>query len=155
MLMRVRLFSTFFGLLLFGLAGTKGFAQVQTTTVSTTTTTPTTTTNTAPSSTTTQTQVVEWDLSNVVSTDPNGNAVVDGRAGAVNVDLYANGGRRVWFTTRDGSLPRVFMLQPASNLKYGYAQWTSWSLNPTGIGPTGGLEKLRSSQDRRFVFVRR
>jgi hypothetical protein len=90
-------------------------------------------------------------MSNVVGGD---NTVVDGRAGAVNVDLYANGGRKVWFTTRDGVNPRVFVLQPPANLKYGSAQWTSWSLNPAGLGPTGGLKRIRSSYDRRYVFVR-
>ena len=146
MLTRVRVSSLFLGLMLFGFAGaTSVVAQFGTTPAAPTTTT------TTPTTTYTQTQVIEWDISSI-SAD---GLTVDGRPGAMSVDLYSSGGGKIWFTTRLGSpSPRVFMFQPPQNLEYGSAQWTSWTLNPAGAGTTGGLKKIKSSYDRRYVFVR-
>ena len=71
MLTRIRVSSPFLGLLLFGLAGITGFAQVGTTSVSTTTTTSTPTA-----------EVIEWDTSNVQT--------LDSQPGAITADLYGN-----------------------------------------------------------------
>jgi len=90
------------------------------------------------------TQLVEWDITDIGS-------MLDGRPGAITVDIYSNGGGRVWFVTREG-MPRVFMFQPPRNLKSGSATWMAWDLDPGET--TGGLKKIRSSYDRRFVFVR-
>lgn len=93
-----------------------------------------------------KTQVTEWDLP----------MSADSRPGAMAVDLHSNGGNRVWFVTRlafDGT-PRVYSLAVGKNFKSGKARWNSWSLHPLGIGPTGGVRKLKPSYDRRFAFVR-
>jgi hypothetical protein len=97
----------------------------------------------------TSTRVIEWDLP----------ANFDGRPGAISMDpsyglsIHSNGGNKLWFVTRDG-LPRVFTLEPGKDLKRDWAKWTSWRLDTTASGPTGGLKKIKSSLDRRFVFVR-
>ena len=49
--------------------------------------------------------------------------------------------------------PRVYSLAVGRNFKTGKARWNSWSLHPLGVGPTGGVRKLKPSYDRRFVFV--
>jgi hypothetical protein len=134
MLTRVSVSSAFLGLLLFGLAGTTGFAQVGTTTVSTTTTSSTSTTTA---------EVVEWD------TPTN----ADGQPGAITADLYGNSSGTIWFTTRTG-VPRVYQFQPPANYKYGSAQETSWPLDQATLGTTGGLKRIRSSYDSRFIFVK-
>src|SRR4051812_33761869 len=138
-----RVYAALFTMLLAGVFVTTATAQLSTPTATTTTTaTPTVTpTPTTPP----PTELVEWDISDIDNT-------IDGRPGAITVDIYGNGGGRVWFVTREGVTPRVFMFQPGRNLKYGSAQWKSWTLDPGE--PTGGLKKIRSSYDRRFVFVR-
>jgi hypothetical protein len=50
--------------------------------------------------------------------------------------------------------PRVYQFQPPANFKYGYAQEKSWPLDPAASGPTGGLKRIRSSYDSRFVYIR-
>lgn len=133
MLTRTRVSSSFFGLLLFGLAGTTSvIAQIGTTPVSTT---PTTSTPTA--------EVIEWDTP----------VDADGQAGAITADLYGNSSGTIWFSTRLGA-PRVYQFQPPANYKYGSGQATSWPLDPAATGPTGGLKRIRSSFDSRFVYVR-
>lgn len=134
MLTRIRVSSPFLGLLLFGLAGITGFAQVGTTSVSTT---PTTTTPTA--------EVIEWDTSNVQT--------LDSQPGAITADLYGNSSGTVWFSTRVGPV-RLYQFQPPANYKYGSGQVTSWPLDSAASGPTGGLKRIRGSFDSRFVYVR-
>src|SRR3954469_2324817 len=126
-----------------GVTNTATTAVSPTTTTASSTSTAVTTTSPAKPLPVTQAQLAEWDIPS--------NA--DMRAGALTIDLYSNGGQKIWFTTRD-NLPRVYMFQPAQNTKYGSAQWTSWPLNPAALGPTGGLKRIRSSYDRRYVFVR-
>jgi hypothetical protein len=91
----------------------------------------------------TQTRVVEWDLPQQV----------DGRPGAIAVDHYGNQGGRLWFLTREGD-PKVYQFEPPKSLKTEQAKWVSWTLNPAFLGPTGGIKKIKTSYDRRFVFVR-
>jgi hypothetical protein len=123
------------------------------TTAATTTATAAPTTTTATSAPTTPpfttTQVIEWDITGI-------DAAIDGRPGAITVDLYGNGGQKVWFTTRDGSNPRVYMFRPPQNYKYGSAQWNSWTLDPSFLGAVGGIRRLKSSWDPKkpVVFVR-
>src|SRR3954463_9176916 len=126
-----------------GVTNTATTAVSPTTTTASNTSTAVTTSSPAKPLPITQAQLAEWDIPS--------NA--DMRAGALTIDLYSNGGQKIWFTTRD-NLPRVYMFQPAQNTKYGSAQWTSWPLNPAALGPTGGLKRIRSSYDRRYVFVR-
>jgi hypothetical protein len=137
MLTRLRVLLSISGLMLFGLAGATSLAaQVGTTPVSPTTTTMTTTT--PPTA-----QVIEWD------TPEN----ADGQPGAITADLYGNSSGTIWFTTRL-TAPRVYQFQPPANYKYGYAQESSWPLDPLGLAPTGGLKRIRSSFDNRFIYVR-
>jgi streptogramin lyase len=94
-----------------------------------------------------ETQVTEWDLP----------AAADRRPGAMAADLQSNGGNKLWFVTRIGAgfdeAPRVYSMSVGRNFKTGKARWNSWSLHPLGLGPTGGVRKLKPSYDRRFVFV--
>jgi hypothetical protein len=91
----------------------------------------------------TQTRLVEWDLPEQM----------DGRPGAIAVDHYGNQGGKLWFLTRDG-IARVYQFEPPKSLKTESAQWVSWSLNTAFLGPTGGIKKIKTSYDRRFVFLR-
>lgn len=135
MLTRIRVSSSFLGLLLFGLAGTIGFAQVGTTS--------------SPTSIPTTTQVVEWDISNVY------NGGMDAEPGAVSVDKRGENSA-LWFVTRALDF-RVLRLQPNSATKMGGAQWTSWQLDSTtqtGTPTTGGIKRLKASDDGRLAIVR-
>ena len=91
------------------------------------------------------TPIIEWDLPQSLT--------ADARPGAITVDIHSNGGGKVWFVTRNGFPPRVFSLELPRNLKYDPANFTAWELDPLS-GTTGGVKKLKSSYDRRFVFVR-
>jgi hypothetical protein len=96
---------------------------------------------TTPIVTTGTTTVIEWDLP--LDTDE--------KTGGIMVDLTGDG-NRLWFVTRQ-ALPRVYRM----DLKYGKrvnpAQWVSWPLDATG-GPTSGLRKMKTSKDKRFIFIR-
>jgi len=132
---------SFLGLVLFGLAGaTSALSQVGTTPVPTTTGSPST-----PLITTGTAQLVEFDISSFY------NGGVDAQPGAVAVDKkgYSSG---VWFVTRAVDF-RVIRLQPDKLTKTGMAQWNSWKLDGSGF-TTGGLKRLKPSDDGRFVFVR-
>ena len=93
-----------------------------------------------------ETQVTEWDLP----------YPTDRRPGAMASDFQSNGGNKLWFVTRvgaDGGAARVYNMSVGRNFKGGNARWNSWSLHRLGVGPTGGVRKLKPSHDRRFVFV--
>jgi hypothetical protein len=117
-------------------------AQLTTTTTNITTntvgTTPTVTTTTSP--------VTEWDVSTI------SNSGIDAQPGAVSVDK--NNGRKagIWFVTRFGDF-RVIRLQPYVSARAGYATWTSWSLDTSGL-TTGGIKRVKAADDGGSVFVR-
>src|SRR5204862_7165770 len=54
-----------------------------------------------------------------------------------------------------GGRQKVYRFDPAKSLMKGSAQWTSWqlSLTPPPFS-TGGLKRLKPSDDRRYVFAR-
>ena len=90
--------------------------------------------------------VIEFDLPSFGDIQP----------GAMVVDTQGNDRNRVWFVTRLGNpgMPqRVIRVDPAKSMMKASAQWTSWDLSET-TGFTGGLRRIRPSNDRRFVFVR-
>ena len=97
-----------------------------------------------PTSQHTFTHIVEWDIP----------AVGDLEAGAITVDTHGKDKNRLWFLTRSGDV-KVYRFDPAKSLLKGPGQWTSWQLSlvppPT---TTGGLKRLKPSDDRRYVFVR-
>ena len=80
----------------------------------------------------------------------------DIQPGAMVVDTQGGDRNRVWFVTRLGTAvapQKVFRVDPAKSMMKGNAQWMSWELSAT-TGFTGGLRRIRPSNDRRFVFVR-
>ena len=94
--------------------------------------------------TTTFTHIVEWDIPALGDLEP----------GAVAVDSHGRDKNRVWFLTRTGA-QKVYRFDPAKSLMKGSAQWTSWQLSVTlPADSTGGLKRLKPSDDRRYVFVR-
>jgi len=93
---------------------------------------------------TTFTHIVEWDI-------PSGG---DLEPGAVALDTQGKDKNRVWFLTRNGA-QKVYRFDPAKSLMTGSAQWSSWDLSQTTpVDSTGGLKRLKPSDDRRYVFVR-
>ena len=112
------------------------------------------TTPTVPTVQPIEVRIVEWDL------PPS----LDFQAGAMMVDTHGHDNNRLWFVTRLGTaqpppLPsqpaRVVRFDPAKSLMKGDAKWTSWDLSEfPAAGFTGGLKKLKTSHDRRFIFVR-
>jgi len=95
------------------------------------------------STTTTTTHIVEWDL-------PIG---TDSEPGAITVDTHGKDRNRVWFLTRNGvPAQKAYRFDPAKSLMKGSAQLTSWQLSPAFT--TGGLKRLKPSDDRRYLFVR-
>jgi streptogramin lyase len=99
----------------------------------------------APTVQNVEVRLVEWDL------PPS----IDMQAGAMMVDSHGRDTNRVWFVTRLGAPPRVVRFDPARSLMKGLAKWTAWDLSEFPAPSfTGGLKKLRTSHDRRFIFVR-
>jgi len=105
---------------------------------------------TPPTMELTSTHIVEWDIPSAGDVEP----------GAVTVDTHSRDNNRIWFLTRNGA-QKVYRFDPARSLMKGSAQWTSWQLSVTVLSPlllppnsTGGLKRLKPSDDRRFVFVR-
>ncbi|HXT32593.1 MAG TPA: hypothetical protein VN716_25000, partial [Vicinamibacterales bacterium] len=96
---------------------------------------------------TTTTHIVEWDI--------RAETPIDLEPGAVVVDTHGRDKNRVWFLTRRG-IQKVYRFDPAKSLMKGSAQWMSWQLSqlPTFLSSTGGLKRLKPSDDRRYVFVR-
>ena len=95
---------------------------------------------------TTFTHIVEWDIPVA--------ELVDLEPGAIAVDSHGKDNNRVWFLTRTGA-QKVYRFDPAKSLMKGPAQWTSWQLSLTPPpNSTGGLKRLKPSDDRRYVFVR-
>jgi hypothetical protein len=91
------------------------------------------------------TRVVEWDFPAGVETDA--------LPGAISIEPGDSSTNNVWFVTRLGEL-RVYKLQIPRGLRVKNAPWTSWRLHPDDLSPAGGLKRVRSSWDRRLVFVR-
>ena len=97
------------------------------------------------------TRIVEWDFPPGVETDL--------MPGALSIEGSGNSNNNVWFVTRALN-PRVYRIQIPKGLKVRNAPWTSWKLYPESgspegsTSPAGGLKKVRSSWDRRLVFVR-
>ena len=95
------------------------------------------------------THIVEWDIPGAGDIEP----------GAITVDTQGKDNNRVWFLTRQGA-QKVYRFDPAKSLMKGSAQWSSWELSQTVLDPvffvghTGGLKRLKPSDDRRYVFVR-
>ena len=107
-----------------------------------TTSTETSTSTSLPM--TTSTHIVEWDIPALGDVEP----------GAVAVDSHGKDKNRIWFLTRTGA-QKVYRFDPAKSLMKGSAQWTSWQLSLTPPpNSTGGLKRLKPSDDRRYVFVR-
>jgi len=94
-----------------------------------------------PTSQQTSTHIVEWDIPFAGDIEP----------GAVAVDTHGKE-NRVWFLTRTGA-QKVYRFDPAKSLLKGSAQWTSWELSPGAVS-TGGLKRLKPSDDRRYIFIR-
>src|SRR6267142_872152 len=140
---RVRLSSLFIALLVFGFTHPMVVAQI----LGTPPPAPAngTTTPPAPLTTTGTAQLIEWDLSAIYRDG------VDAQPGAVAVEK--NGSRSgLWFVTRGGDV-RIIRLQPHKETKVGMAQWASWQLDSLSF-TTGGIKRLKSSDDGRIVFVR-
>ncbi len=93
--------------------------------------------------TTSFTHIVEWDIPALGDLEP----------GAITVDAHGKDNNRVWFLTRTGA-QKAYRFDPAKSLMKGWAQWTSWQLSLTFTPTTGGLKRLKPSDDRRYVFVR-
>jgi hypothetical protein len=90
------------------------------------------------------THIVEWDIPITGDVEP----------GAIAVDSHGKDKNRVWFLTRSGP-QKVYRFDPAKSLMKGSAQWMSWQLSLTSPPfSTGGLKRLKPSDDRRYVFVR-
>jgi len=97
----------------------------------------------SPLTATTTTHIVEWDL-----------PLVDSEPAAITVDTHGKDKNRVWFLTRTGP-QKVYRFDPAKSLMKAAGQWTSWQLSQTpAVINTGGLKRLKPSDDRRYVFVR-
>ena len=96
---------------------------------------------TPPSVTFGTTTVIEWDLP----------ATVDERSGGILVDMVG-GINQVWFITRIG-MPRAYRLDLKAGKRVSDAQWFSWPLDAMA-GPTSGLRRMKTSKDKRFIFVR-
>jgi hypothetical protein len=75
----------------------------------------------------------------------------DIRPGAIAVDLTGDG-NRIWFVTRVGEV-RVYRLELRGGKRVNKANFLSWSLDQNSV-TTGGLKRIKSSKDQRFVFVR-
>jgi hypothetical protein len=99
----------------------------------------------------TKTHIVEWDI-------PMIQGVTDSEPGAITVDTRGKDKNRVWFLTRTTGVEdpqKVYRFDAAKSLMKGSAQWTSWELSRLmPASTTGGLKRLRPSDDRRYVFVR-
>jgi len=87
-------------------------------------------------------RIIEWDLP----------AKADASPGAMLVDSDGRDRNRIWFVTRAG-VPRVVVLDMPKSLMKNAARWTSWELREDSLF-TGGLRKIRASNDRRWGFVR-
>jgi len=99
--------------------------------------------------TTTQTtfinvKLIEWDLPEQMDNTPGGMAV----------DVQGDG-NRIWFTTRVqlGDAPRLYQFDLRGGKKVNKGQWVSYELDPNSSGVANGLRKIRTSKDKRFVFV--
>ena len=97
--------------------------------------------------------LIEWDLP----------AEGDAQPGAMMVDLHGTEGGQVWFVTRTIGMAdnpdaapaqRVYRLDIKPGAKHNYAAWYSWQLDPALTGTTGGVRKVKTSKDKRYVFVR-
>jgi hypothetical protein len=96
--------------------------------------------------------VIEWDLTSLPDQ-------LDLQAGAVSADTRGEDHNQLWFVSRvpgatdtaaDGQ--RIYRVNPPESLLRGDASWTSWGLRIDTFA--GGLERIRASHDRRFVFAR-
>lgn len=102
-------------------------------------------TGSAPSAPTpTQVQMIEWALP----------AQMDNQPGAVMVDVTGDG-NRLWFVTRlqEVEAPRVYRLELHGGKKVEKAQWVSWQLDPVNVSVANGIRRIKTSGDKRFVFV--
>src|SRR5258708_4633205 len=100
-----------------------------------------------PTSQQTFTHLVEWDIPITGDSEP----------GAIAGDTRGKDQNRVWFLTRNPGpdSQKVYRFDAAKSLMKGPAQWTSWQLSLTlPATNTGGLKRLKPSDDRRYVFVR-
>ena len=124
---------------------------------------PATTTTTAatvaslPQTQQTKTHLVEWDIPIVLG--PDEFPVGDSEPAAITVDTRGKDKNRVWFLTRTTGVEspqKVYRFDASKSLMKGSAQWTSWELSRrvTPASSTGGLKRLRPSDDRRYVFIR-
>ena len=85
---------------------------------------------------------IEWDLP----------AQADASPGAMVVDSEGYDKDWLWFVTRLGN-PRVFRMNPWKSPMKGSAQWTSWDSSEDSF-TTGGVRRLKASNDCRYVVVR-
>jgi hypothetical protein len=96
-------------------------------------------------------RIIEWDLPSAGDANP-GAMVVDTQG-------YDKDRNRLWFITRTGDpAPRVYRMDFPKSLTSAWAHWTAWQLSELSI-ITGGADhgrgrKVRSSKDRRYVYVR-
>ena len=125
-------------------------------TTATTTTANSTTTSTVINTVSTtaaipKARIIEWDLPSAGDAHP-GAMVVDTQG-------YDKDRNRLWFVTRQGDpAARVYRMDFPRSLASGWAQWTAWQLSDLSI-ITGGVDKgqsrkIRSSKDRRYIYVR-
>ena len=139
-----------FGLLLLA---TPVSAQVVSTTTSTATAVLT-----LPTTQETSTHLVEWDIPIVLGPGEFPDVIGDSEPAAITVDTRGKDANRVWFLTRRTGLAspqKVYRFDAAKSLMKGSARWTSWALSSAiPAADTGGLKRLRPSDDRRYVFVR-
>ena len=97
-----------------------------------------------PQTTPIKVQLIEWDLPEQMDNTPGGMAV----------DVQSDG-NRIWFTTRVqlGDAPRLYQFDLRGGKKINKGQWVSYGLDPDSSGVANGLRKIRTSKDKRFVFV--
>jgi hypothetical protein len=89
-------------------------------------------------------KLIEWDLPEQMDNTPGGMAV----------DVQGDG-NRIWFTTRVAQFdaPRLYQFDLRGGKKVNNGQWVSYELDPNSSGVANGLRKIRTSKDKRFVFV--
>jgi hypothetical protein len=90
----------------------------------------------------TEARIIEWDIPSEMDFQP----------GGMMVDLRGTEGGNVWFVTR--LLPAVYRFDIKPGAKHQNAVWTSWHLDPANSGTSGGVRKIKTSNDKRYVFVR-
>ena len=85
-------------------------------------------------------EVLTWDLMGMEG---------DSQPGAVIADM-TGGTNRLWFVTKAN--PHIYRLELGNGKKVNKATWTSWSLAPGGV--SSGIRRIKTSGDKRYVFVR-